>query len=232
MTDLAPRLVEVALNGWLAGLSLALLVLCLRGLRAGPARARHLAVLGAVALTALLALIPAADRWTAIWEGIDGGPPAETLEVPVPSGSWPGAWVGPVWVAVAGLLLLREGIGHIRLRRLRQSWRPVARELRRALEWPDRIPLVTGGPEGLATPLTVGLLRPAVYLPERALRELDPAKLAAVARHELAHARWSDPASWALVRVARILLWPVAPLWVLERLFHLEAEEAAVPSDN
>jgi hypothetical protein len=227
MSDLAPWLMEVALNGWLAGLALAFLALCLRGLRVAPPRARHLAVLAAVALTAFLALVPVTGRWTAFWEGVDGGPPAASLEVPVPPGAGFESWVGPVWATVAGLLLLREGVGHVRLRRLRQSWRPVAPEVRRALAWPDRLPLVTGGAAGLATPLTVGLLWPAVFLPERALRELEPAETLAVARHELAHARWRDPATWALARVARIVLWPVAPLWALERLLHLEAEEAA-----
>jgi len=126
----------------------------------------------------------------------------------------PARGVELVWLALAALLLARELLGHLALRR--RAHAPADEATRRALAWPADVPLFVGD-DG---PATLGLWRPRVVLP-RAWLARD------VARHELAHARWRDPLVHAAVRVVRALLWPALPLWYLEAVVRVEREAAA-----
>lgn len=224
MNGMAAPLLAVLVNGWLAGSILLLLALVLDRRTVLPARARHMVVLACVVSTLPLALGAGAGWGGEAVRTATAGRVVQEVEIAVGPGSPAAGWIGPIWVAVAGVLLVREVVGHTRLRRVRHAWRPADPAERSAVGWPRGLPLSTG-PGG--APLALGLLRPEVYLPERSFLELSPVGLRAVGAHERAHARWRDPATWAVARVVRIVLWPVLPLGLLERRLHRAAEEAA-----
>lgn len=224
MSGLSAQLLAVLANGWLAASALLLLALAVDRPALLPPRARHLGLLASIGTTVLLALGGGAG-WgrEAAWLSA-GARGIQDAAIAVGPGSPAAAWLAPVWMAVALALLVREAGGHLRLRCLRRTCRPAAAGEREAASLPDGLPLLVGAD---GSPLALGLVRAAVYLPERCFRDLSPGSLRAVAGHEAAHARWRDPATWALARLARIVLWPVAPLWVLERRLHRASEEAA-----
>ncbi len=76
-----------------------------------------------------------------------------------------------------------------------------------------------------AAPVTVGLLRPRVILPE-CWREWPPPQLDAVLIHERAHARRRDPLIQWLALLNRALFWFHPLAWWLERRLIALAEEA------
>lgn len=224
MSGIATYLLTVLFNGWLAAGTLLLVVLVLDRPSLLAARARHLVVLAAVAISAVLATGAGGGWGGAVLRAARPGQGFEPAEVSLGPADPMGAWIGPIWAAVAGALVLRELVGHRRLRRRRDGWRAASPSARAAAGWRDGFPLLTGA---AGTPLALGIRRPAVYLPERSFRELSPPGLRSVAAHERAHARWRDPATWAAARLVRILLWPVLPLGLLERRLRRLAEEAA-----
>jgi hypothetical protein len=122
-----------------------------------------------------------------------------------------------LWAGVSALLLIREAIGHVRLRRAQRAWMPAPDALHQSLDWPKDVPLFVAAN---ASPLTAGLLRPRVVIPA----ELPVARL--IARHELSHARWRDPLVYALLRILAALFW-IAPVWPLLRWIRRERETAA-----
>lgn len=152
-------------------------------------------------------------------------PRAEATSVTGEAG--PGWFAGPlaaIWVGVALVLLIREAAGHVRLFRMRKSWRAIPAELK------ELHPVLNGGafltgPAGV--PMTVGLLDAVTFLPAPLLADESVETIARIARHELAHARWRDPLTSALTRLLRIALWPVLPLYWIERIAASEAEAAA-----
>lgn len=135
-----------------------------------------------------------------------------------------GGWFLKLWLIVAALLLSREAIGHFRLARARRGWPAASLTVKEALAWPNQVPLYIHEHAG---PSTVGLLRPAIVLPDYLWGSLPHAAVARIARHELAHARWRDPLINALLRLLCAALWPSAPLWFLERIIRAEREAAA-----
>lgn len=193
--------------------------------RGASARARYAVAVGAFAFAAVLpVLFTLAPPRTSVLPRSDLAP----VVVPAQVGAEAVADVRPVvdwkivWVAVAALLLARETGGHRVLAQRRRTWTRAPRAMRDALAWPDDVPLFVS-----AAPETIGLLRPAVVLPETWLSNLGHEAARCVARHELAHARWRDPLVNMVVRTVRAILWPSAPLWLLERVIRIEREAAA-----
>lgn len=129
---------------------------------------------------------------------------------------WRGAVTG-LYTLVAGLLLLRLGMGLLLARKLtRQS---------HATE------LTTGGvdvreSERVTSPVTVGLLRPVILLPAD-WRTWSAAKLDAVLAHEQSHVRRRDPAVQFLSALHRALLWHSPLSWVLHRSIVRLAEDVS-----
>ena len=76
---------------------------------------------------------------------------------------------------------------------------------------------------------TAGMLRPRIFIAERLQRELSPAELRAVFRHEVSHLLRRDPLRFALLRfISKALLWlPLLRLWVDALM-----EEAEVIADD
>ena len=117
-------------------------------------------------------------------------------------GSWD-FW-GTVYLAGAGISLLRYGVGFLRFRRA------LGRTFRRARE-SDRLVLEalnsTPWPalcrsRAVRTPMLLGLLRPVIVLPDR---DYDDEMLRGILRHELTHYRRGDLAyKWFAVLVSSL----------------------------
>ena len=202
-------LVELAANLWIFGLPVVAAVWSLLRLAEhAPGRLRYMMVVagfvGAVALPITVSLFGA--------EPVTGT--ASALDPATPSVI---AWI---WMAGTTVLIVRELGGHLRLAVRRYERPPVA--LLERLEWPHDVPLRIGG----TAPMTAGLLRPWVALPAALAASLDYDTARAVARHELAHARWRDPLVHALLRMIACAVW-IAPVWPLLQWARREREVAA-----
>jgi len=88
----------------------------------------------------------------------------------------------------------------------------------------------------IRTPLTYGMLRPAVYLPEAAVT-WDETKLILVLRHEMAHIARRD-AFWGLLQMVTQMLFFFHPgIWIANRQINLYRElacddRALIPSEH
>ncbi len=80
--------------------------------------------------------------------------------------------------------------------------------------------------DGVAAPVTLGVLRPAIVL-SADWREWSAAKLDAVLAHERSHIRRFDPAVQTLSAVHRALLWHSPLSWLLHQRIVRVAEEAS-----
>ncbi|WP_165223809.1 M56 family metallopeptidase [Aquisphaera insulae] len=78
---------------------------------------------------------------------------------------------------------------------------------------------------GLATPVVVGIVRPAVILPDGLAGAISADELRDVLHHEMAHARRRDPVAVLLQGVARALYWPIVPVHLLGRELERAREE-------
>jgi hypothetical protein len=181
----------------------------LRVMRAKTAAARHASW---TAVVLLMLLLPV---WTA-W-----GPKATVLVLPPAPASVPTAFAvlasssGPMPVQTSGLawrryllglyllgavsLLIRLAVGTIRAKRL------------------------TGA--SCVAPITVGLLRPRIILPER-WRQWPQAQVDAVLTHEGEHVHRRDPLVQWLALLNRAVFWFHPLAWWLERRLSAFAEEA------
>jgi bla regulator protein BlaR1 len=112
--------------------------------------------------------------------------------------SWDIIWMG-VYLLGTGVLMLRLAVGTIRANRLTSA--------------------------SCAVPVTVGLLRPRIVLPE-CWKEWPEAQLDAVLTHERAHARRRDPLVQWVALLNRALFWFHPLAWWLEQRLSALAEEA------
>ena len=210
-------------------------------------RARHRATLWWLATAKLLlALAPIAPLAIAVLPPV----PTPAKAQPVPRGSsgtpWPvadspsprriamgaGDWAVAAW-AVGVIVLFGASVpGLARARAWRRSGRPArdpalvarAATAARAVGL-RRVPEVRLVP-GLPGPLVVGLVRPAVLLPDDALERLSPAELEMALEHEMAHVARRD--LWlGLVPAATRRVFFFHPLaWLAEREYAIAREAA------
>jgi bla regulator protein blaR1 len=210
-----PLLVEFAIRASLIVLTTALM---LRVLRIRIAAAQHAVWAGVlIAMLALplwlawgpkatLPVLPAPSEPAVVMRAapvslVDPATPLEVSEAPAtkpPVWSWDAVWIG-VYLLGAGALLLRLAIGTIRASRLDSA--------------------------SCVAPVTVGLLRPRIILPDRC-REWPVVQLDAVLSHERAHARRRDPLFQWLALLNRAVFWFHPLAWWLERRLSALAEEA------
>ena len=115
-----------------------------------------------------------------------------------------------VYLVGALVLLMRLALGTVRSRAL------VHGAVHREGHWTS---------SSCTTPITVGLLRPTVILPE-CWRSWPPAQLNAVLTHESEHARRHDPLAQWLALLNRAIFWFHPLAWWLERRLSALAEEA------
>jgi beta-lactamase regulating signal transducer with metallopeptidase domain len=136
------------------------------------------------------------------------------------------------WAVIALIGLARVAAGLWHLRTIRKNGTPVdPRSLtpmvRRTLDQfrpARRVELCSS--DALRVPTAIGFLKPAVFVPSWALRELAPAELNAVVLHELAHLRrWDDWTNLAQ-KVLRALFFFHPAVWWVENRLSLEREMA------
>lgn len=128
-----------------------------------------------------------------------------------------GAGAVAFYALMAGWLLLRLATGILVVRKLRRSSRATGLEL-------DGIEVRES--ELVPSPLTVGIVRPAIMLPSD-WPGWERSKLEAVLAHERSHVERRDPAVQFLSAVHRALLWHSPLSWMLHRRIVRLAEEAS-----
>ena len=185
-------------------------IICLRFLRGSDAAVRHLVCLAALASAAA---VPVLALWSPQWSfliSVPAGPHAARGGTNVASGlwSWPMA-LAAIWTLGAFVMAIRAAGGWILLLR--------ARRRSTHLQIRDEAEVRIGH---VSTPLTCGVLRPLILLPESA-RDWDGSRLRAVLLHEAAHVVRRDCLAKYLAQASRALLWWNPLVWIVtERLNH------------
>jgi beta-lactamase regulating signal transducer with metallopeptidase domain len=135
-----------------------------------------------------------------------------------------------VWLAGAFLLLAQLAVDLRRLYRIRRDGLPWLKrcELMQSLasECGIRRKVEVLLHEGIPGPLTFGIWRPAILLPDEAF-EWNEADLRRALVHELEHVRRGDWAIQLAARATCIFYWLHPLVWVAFRRLSLEAERAA-----
>jgi beta-lactamase regulating signal transducer with metallopeptidase domain len=216
--------------------------LCAFAARRSSAAVRHaiwlLALSSAAALPALSHLLP---PWEPAWLPAAGllRTPHSALRTfagthhssPIAHHfNWP-AVAAAVWLLVAAALALRWLANHVALARLtRRASRPsdpalggMVEELRAAVGIRRGIRLLVSAE--IETPITAGVLRPAVVVPPD-FDEWPAAWQRAALLHELAHIARFDTLAQALARLACIAYWFNPLAWVAARALREECERA------
>jgi beta-lactamase regulating signal transducer with metallopeptidase domain len=183
------------------------------------------------ALLALVLGLPLVQPWQAraaavSWSSTLTPSPASLAPRAMPGGA-PSSPTIPHWpIAVAGLLLIgasyrlaRVGAGLVRLRTLRRDSRPLDVPPWLAALRDDVAPrtrFLISGEAG--TPATFGLRRPIVLLPP-VFEAMDRERQAAIALHELLHARRADWAALMTEEMLRaVLFFHPAVHWLVARV--------------
>lgn len=146
-------------------------------------------------------------------------------------GGW-AAVCGAVWVAGAGVLLLRRAAAARALGRLAREahpltdvrWRDLAGAAAADVGLDRPVTLLRGA--ALAVPVTWGVRRPVVLLPQDA-GAWDDARRRLVLLHELAHAARGDVLVLRLAQCAVVAFWFDPLVWLAARRLAAEAERAA-----
>ena len=157
---------------------------------------------------------------------------AQPLLEATTSGERVAGWLALVWMGGVALLLARCGLALGLLPLVRRRLQPVrdtellalAKEVRERLGL-KRTPELRQG--SVASPMTFGLFRPVVCLPEPFVAEFPPQQQRAVLAHEFAHVASLD-ALWRCVgEVLAALLWWHPAVWLVRRRLHSACEFAA-----
>lgn len=151
----------------------------------------------------------------------------------------PGGWLGTagwiallIWAAGAVFVLARTTAAGLRLGRIRRrsdrladpEWSRRVRTLWKEMGGASRPP-VRVSPE-ISVPLTCGVVRPALLLPQEALDEWRRGRTEAVLFHELAHLRRRDTVTHVLARLACAVYWFHPGVWRAARAAAKERERA------
>lgn len=224
----ARAILQALLDGIWRGAALTLgVALLVRALPGAGAATRYAVWWAALALVALLPLLPVGPPFAP--ESGVSAPPVAAWSVPAPPGHGP-VLVLAILAAVAALRLGRVAVGVAGVLRLKRASRPLGDGAARALSRGLREELPRGAEvresAQVSTPVALGLGRPVVLLPGPLLEELTEEELLQVTLHELAHLRRRD--DWGILgqRVLESLFWfHPAVRWIGARL-ELEREIA------
>lgn len=137
-----------------------------------------------------------------------------------------------LWAGGAGLVLAKTAVGSWRLRRIggradrlgEGEWRRHARAHWRAMGGKGS-PRIRVSPE-ISAPLTFGVFRPTLLLPQEALDTWSRSRTEAVLVHELAHLRRRDTLTQLVGRLACAAYWFHPLVWHAERAAAVERERA------
>ena len=139
--------------------------------------------------------------------------------------------VASLWLAIAGLLLVRLAIANARVSGWRRAssivedgrWNTLLRRLTRDFRIERPVVLLQNGDTDV--PVTWGVVYPVVLLPATA-DDWDEEQRVAVLTHELAHVKRLDALSQMLGQVALALLWFHPLAWMAVRRMRQEREHA------
>jgi len=214
---------ERMLNGMLEGIAIGLfawVVLQLMGRRNSSTRfAVWFSALLAIAALPVLGIATSSAR---------AGSVGSAVTLPT---SWALA-IFFVWAGVAGVALLRVGVGLLQLRKLRASCTaidaaaldPILRATVQGFQAVRSVAVCQS--DRVQVPTAIGFLKPVVVIPAWALQELSTAELNSILIHELAHLRrWDDWTNLAQ-QVLRALLFFHPAVWWIESQLALEREMA------
>jgi beta-lactamase regulating signal transducer with metallopeptidase domain len=141
---------------------------------------------------------------------IEAAPPSTTESTSEPRISWLQV-AGTVYGLIALILLLRVAVALGTVRRFMRATSPIGEGLYESA--------------ALATPITVGVIRPRIVLPATWRTWSETTRIAVVA-HERAHARRRDPLVALLTRLNVCVFWCHPLAWWLERTLADAAEQA------
>jgi len=147
----------------------------------------------------------------------------------------PGSWaiaIFFVWAVIAGVALVRVGLGLLQLRKLRRSCSaidaatldPVLRATLQRFQAVRSVALCQS--DRLQVPTAIGFVKPMVVIPAWAMRELSIAELNSILIHELAHLRRRDDWTNLAQQVLKALLFFHPAVWWIESQLALEREMA------
>ncbi|MGA9040077.1 MAG: M56 family metallopeptidase [Terriglobales bacterium] len=160
---------------------------------------------------------------------------ANSVAISHPAITAPTSWATylfAAWAVLAGLGLLRVGAGLWHVRRVRQncvaidpaSLDPALQATLAEFGSARRVKVCIS--DSLQVPTAIGFMKPAVALPEWAIRELSPAELNTILLHELAHLRrWDDWTNLAQKLLRAVFFFHPA-VWWIEGQLSLEREMA------
>jgi len=143
---------------------------------------------------------------------------------------WQGA-ISLAWLAGCGIFLLRLVFAAISVARIcRSSSRISDSALSGLFERAKKAAGVRSGVrlrlcKRLVSPVSVGIFRPTVFLPEALAQDLSPEQLYPILLHELAHIRSGDYAVNVLERIVKSLLFFHPIVWFMSRELHALREE-------
>jgi len=223
LQPLAQVSAERILNCTAEGVVIALLAwLLLRAI--GP---RNSGTRFAVWFAALLgiATLPLFGNWTS-----HGAELTKRSEITLPA--WWALYIFAAWVLVAGLGLLRVGIGFWQVQRLRNRCVPVdvaaldplLRETLAEFDSPRAVTLCVS--DDLRVPTAIGFTEPLVVIPSWTMQELSTLELNAILLHELAHLRRRDDWTNLVQKIVGALLFFHPAVWWIEKKLALEREMA------
>lgn len=226
----------VFLKGLLLAGGVTLLGLALRRASAATRSAVWTAAFGTLLLLPFL-LPLLAGRVPALWDlgvteyprglfeaGGSAGPAATEGGVP------PAVWLAVAWAAGVLLLAGRFLLHVLRIARISRDARtvtggPLADAAERAArELRIRAPRIALA-DAPGVPLTWGLGRPVILLPEEAA-EWSPEAQRAVLHHEMAHVRRRDYLALVVMELCRALHWPNLLVWWMARRARMDQERA------
>jgi beta-lactamase regulating signal transducer with metallopeptidase domain len=137
-----------------------------------------------------------------------------------------------VWAAIAGVGLLRVGVGLFQLRKLRRSCSaidtatldPILQLTLQAFQSVRSVRLCQS--DRLRVPTAIGFLKPVVVVPTWALHELSTIELNSILIHELAHLRRHDDWTNLAQQILKALLFFHPAVWWIQNQLALEREIA------
>ena len=147
----------------------------------------------------------------------------------------PGSWALDIlfiWAAIAGVLLLRVGVGLMQLRTLRTgcvkidpaSLDPRLRSTLQEFQSVRRVTLCRS--DRLQVPTAIGFFKPLVVIPSWAQHELSNQELNSILIHELAHLRRFDDWTNLAQQILKALLFFHPAVWWIGSHLALEREMA------
>ncbi len=194
---------------------------------------RHLVRLGGLAA---LLLLPLAAFLPSVFVLHSDAPVAATVNANAAPDhathilAWMLIGVAALWAAGTLALLARGIAGAWTLAMLRRRSRPHGFDAKRLADWARRTGFHGGWTlrfsAAVETPLSWGIFRPTILLPE-VCADWDRSALDAAMLHELAHLSRRDAVSQALALMCCALYWPHPLVWVQARSLRADAETAA-----